>query len=243
MTSSALRLKYLSLTLALLLTGYPFVGALNAQSEEDRLVHTIFNVDSLFWQAYNHCDVDSMRNFFTDDIEFYHDKGGLTVGNKDLTASLSKNLCGNESFRLRRVAVPGTVKVFPLKNADVFYGAIISGEHLFYVIESGKDERLDGQAKFTNVWILNGQWRMSRTLSYDHGPAPYVNQRKPVQVSRHILNQFAGRYLAPHAGLCEVKTDGLLNLFIDNKKYALYPQSNNSFFVKDRDLTLNLARF
>ena len=111
-------------------------------------------------------------NFFTNDVEFYHDKGGITNGLENLAMSMKKNLCSNENFRLRREAVAGTVKVFSLQQSNSIYGAIISGSHVFYINEKGKKERLDGLAKFTHVWLLKDNvWKMSRILSYDHGPA------------------------------------------------------------------------
>lgn len=148
-----------------------FSQLVSAQTEEQKLSSIILKNDSLFWTAYNNCDVQKFKQFFTDDIEFYHDNGGLTNGLEDLAASFKKNLCDSDTFRLRREAVAGTVKVFPLQKSNVTYGAIISGEHLFYIIEKGK-ERLDGHARFTDVWLLkDGVWKMSRILSYDHGPA------------------------------------------------------------------------
>jgi hypothetical protein len=58
------------------------------------------------------------------------------------------------------------------------YGAILTGEHVFYILEKGKSERLDGLAKFTHVWrFKDNEWKMHRVLSYDHGPAPYINKR------------------------------------------------------------------
>ena len=69
----------------------------------------------------------------------------------------------------------GTVNVFPLKNGDKIYGAVISGEHLFYVTELGKAEFLDGRANFTHVWLLkNDGYKMARILSYNHHPATPV---------------------------------------------------------------------
>ena len=142
------------------------------QTEDQKLSSIILARDSLFWITYNNCDTIQNRNFFTDDVEFYHDKGGLTLGLEALATSFKQNLCSNNDFRLRREAVAGTVNVFPLKKSGDIYGAIISGEHLFYVLEKGKPERLNGRARFTHVWMLNkGAWKMSRILSYDHGPA------------------------------------------------------------------------
>jgi len=142
-----------------------------AQTEQQKLSSTILTKDSLFWMSYNNCDTTQFQNFFTEDVEFYHDKGGLTLGLKALATSFKQNLCSNNDFRLRREPVAGTIKVFPLQKSDIIYGAILSGEHLFYIVEKGK-ERLDGHARFTHVWLLkDGIWKMSRVISYDHGPA------------------------------------------------------------------------
>jgi hypothetical protein len=131
-----------------------------------KTMKAIWHHDSLFWQAYNVCDVDKMATFFTDDMEFYHDKGGLTVTKEKFIPSTRSGLCGNPNWRLRREAVAGSVQVFPLKDV----GGLISGEHVFYINEKGKKEFLDGYGKFLQVWRYeNGQWKMSRILSYDHG--------------------------------------------------------------------------
>ena len=221
-----------------------FSQFLLAQPEKQNLLKVISSRDSLFWAAYNNCDVEKMQHFFTDDVEFYHDRGGLTLGLENLITSLRKNLCGNENSKLRREAIEGTVKVFPLQGADVTYGAIISGEHIFYVIETGKAERLDGYGKFADVWILRDNvWKMSRILSYDHGPAPYVNKRKITKLAGNILDRYVGEYKAPQSGVCKVQKDAdLLHLFIGDQKYILYAQSDNTFFVKDRDLTFEFIK-
>lgn len=144
-----------------------------AQSDIQKLNATILEKDSLFWVSYNTCDTVGFQTFFTEDVEFYHDKGGVTLGLKNLAGTMKRNLCGSSNFRLRREAVQGTVKVFPLQSSNVIYGAIISGDHVFYILEQGKEPRLDGLAKFTHLWLLkDNQWKMTRILSYDHGPAP-----------------------------------------------------------------------
>jgi hypothetical protein len=94
------------------------------------------------------------------------------VGIDALTESVKKNLCGTNSSRLRREAVAGTIKVFPLRKGNEIYGAIMSGEHVFYVTENGKPEFLDGRANFTHLWLIrNGDYKMARILSFDHRPA------------------------------------------------------------------------
>ena len=221
-----------------------FSNCIFAQVDNAELSNTILLKDSLFWATFNRCDIENMLKFFSDNTEFYHDKNGLVIGSENLMADLKKNLCGNEKARLRREAVKGTVKVFPLRSSRGIYGAIISGEHVFYVMENGVDERLDGLAKFTHVWILaGGAWKMSRVLSYDHGPAPYVNHRKSIILSDAIMDQFVGKYLAPQAGICNVRREGdQLFLIIGEQEYILYPMSEDAFFVKERDLTFDFVK-
>jgi Domain of unknown function (DUF4440) len=222
----------------------PFFNFIFAQVDRESLANTILLKDSLFWDTFNNCDLENLRLFFSDNMEFYHDRNGLVLGLENLTADLKKNLCGNENLRLRREAVKGSVKVFPLRSSSIIYGAIISGEHVFYVLENGRDERLDGLSKFTHVWILaDGTWKMSRMLSYDHGPAPYVNHRKSIKIIHSVMDQFIGQYLAPQAGICNVRREGdQLCLTVGEEKYLLHPLSEHIFFVKDRDLTFDFVK-
>lgn len=221
-----------------------FFNTLSAQHKAQDLTRIILFNDSIFWAAYNNCDIEMMQKFISDDVEFYHDKGGITAGRESMMTNTRKNLCGNENIRLKRTAVPESVKVFPLENNAVLYGAIISGEHVFYVLEKGKTERLDGLAKFTHVWILqNNDWKMSRILSYDHGPASRANTRKQIKVSADVLNEYSGRYLTKQFGVCDVRIENdALNLLVGDQKFVLYPFSNDHFFVKDRDLTFQFAK-
>src|SRR5687767_13904236 len=124
----------------------------SAQTEHQKLTATILHLDSAFWNTYNHCDRAQFKNFLTDDVEFYHDKGGITMGAKALIESLNRNICGNVNSRLRREAVAGTVLVYPMQNGDEIYGALISGEHLFYITEKGNPEFHSGVANFTQLW-------------------------------------------------------------------------------------------
>jgi hypothetical protein len=56
-----------------------------------------------------------------------------------------------------------TLEVHPIKG----YGAIEIGSHRFSHGENGKD--VSGTFKFMMVWKEeNGNWRISRVVSYDH---------------------------------------------------------------------------
>ena len=126
--------------------------------------------DDAFWKAYNACDTAAFRGFFRADVEFYHDRGGPTIGLDALDAALAKNLCGGGN-RLRREEVAGTVRWSILRSGDSIYGAVVAGEHLFYVRPPDKPEFLDGRARFVSLWLLEGgAWKMARLLSFDHGP-------------------------------------------------------------------------
>lgn len=223
----------------LLVLSVPLFG----QTEKDKLSATILHQDGMFWEAYNRCDVDKMAEFFWPDIEFYHDKGGPTIGAGPLTQTLRTNLCGKPTFRLRREAIPGTVKVFPLGKGGTIYGAVLSGEHYFYINDNGKPEYRDGMAKFFHVWLLkDGAWKMARVVSYDHHDAP-PEEKKEASVAPSVLDQYAGRYDAPKTGKMIVARDGnRLVLTIGEKKYELHPESETLFFTTDRDLTFEFVK-
>jgi hypothetical protein len=213
---------------------------LNAQNKTvDDELKAVLTKDSTFWQHYNSCNIDDMRTFFTDDIEFYHDKGGVINGLDNFLSVSKKNLCGDDNFRLRRDVVAGSVKIFPMKDGEKLYGAVLSGQHVFYVLEKGKEPRPDGLARFTHLWLkAESGWKMSRVLSYDHGPALYVNHRKEIVVSEKVLRHYEGTYKAPQSGRCDVKDiEGVLTLTIGDKIFKLLPESDTMFFSADRDLT------
>jgi hypothetical protein len=208
------------------------------QNNDTQTINKIFERDSLFWLAYNTCDTSNIGDFYTDDVEFYHDKVGLSKGKNNIVSSFKKNLC-SDNFRLRREALDSTIKVFLLKNRDTVYGAIMSGEHFFYVIEKGKNERLDGWAKFTHTWILQSNiWKMTRLLSYDHKPAPYINKRKLAKIPTAILDAYIGKYKSSTVGIMTIKrkNDNLIQM-INNKEFTIYPESSTLFFSRERDLT------
>jgi hypothetical protein len=228
------------LSFVLLLCSHP---AFAQSGKKETVADIIQHDDSLFWQAYNRCDGEGMRQFLAPDVEFYHDKGGITLGADAVISSMKKNLCSNENFHVRREAVPGTVNVYPLQNGTVTYGAVLSGDHYFYVSEKGKSERADGVAKFFHVWLLkDGAWKMARVISYDHKPVPYVNTRKEVTVSPESLQRCEGRYQGPQIGIITVTAgQNSLVLTIGDKKYSVYPESEHVFFGKDRDLTFEFG--
>lgn len=126
----------------------------------------------LFDLAFEGCDAARLRTMVTDDLEFYHDKGGLTYRSGDEMAAEHGKRCEERkkpgAWRSRRELVPATLHVDPVPG----HGAIETGEHLFYERQGDGPEKLVGRAKFAHVWRLEGTtWKIARVLSYAHGPA------------------------------------------------------------------------
>lgn len=220
--------------IALTITGKSLV----AQGET--LEETILKQDALFWKAYNGCQVDEMADFFTDDLEFYHDKGGLTNSKAVLKKTLSNGLCGDPDSRLRREATTETIKVYPLNN----YGAIITGEHIFYRNKAGQNEYPEESAKFTHVWKFeNNSWQMTRVLSYDHKAVPYENDKEEIQLTPEELSQFSGTFQGDQTGTVVISVDAPnLTLKAEQFGFTLYPQTQNAFFIKERPITFSFVK-
>jgi hypothetical protein len=130
------------------------------QAELDK---TVTALDAALFDSYNHCDLQKFSSFFVDDVEFYHDQGGLTLGNAALTASVKKNICGQTTREL----VPGTLQVFYMKG----YGALEVGVHRFH--HPGHEDTIGvGEGKFIHLWqYKDGAWKITRVISYDHHAA------------------------------------------------------------------------
>jgi hypothetical protein len=154
----------------------PAAPAPVAVPEQPALTEAIARADAeLFALLFTgRCDTGRMRAMLADDMEFYHDKDGLVAGNADAFVALFAKNCAERqkpgAWRSRRELVRASLHVDPVPG----HGAIEAGEHLFYE-RKGADgaEQLVGRARFAQVWALgrDGRWRLSRVLSFAHGPA------------------------------------------------------------------------
>jgi Domain of unknown function (DUF4440) len=126
------------------------------------LYATIARLDSAMFVAFNQHDTDKLQTFFAEDLEFYHDKGGLSDYPQTMLA-FRKLFDQNKTTGLNRQLVPGTLEVFPING----YGAVETYLHRFCHVENGKDDC--GTFKNMMVWRLkDGQWKITRVISYDH---------------------------------------------------------------------------
>ncbi len=74
----------------------PSLEDIKSQADLDKAITAL---DAAVFDAYNRCDLEKFSTFFVDDVEFYHDQGGVTLGNKALTESIKKNICGGDVRR------------------------------------------------------------------------------------------------------------------------------------------------
>ncbi|HET6996036.1 MAG TPA: nuclear transport factor 2 family protein [Chitinophagaceae bacterium] len=126
------------------------------------LYDSIAYLDSVFFNAFNTHNLEKLKELLDDDLEFYHDLGGVTNYNQNVDAF--KRTFESER-RVRRELVRGSLEVYPIKD----YGAVETGTHRFYATEKAQEEKLSSEAKFVQVWQKkNGAWKITRIISYGH---------------------------------------------------------------------------
>jgi hypothetical protein len=123
----------------------------------------------LFAAVFDTCDTAALATMVTDDMEFFHDKDGLSSTSGAQFVKSVEDVCARqktgEDYRARRELVAGSMQVYPLNN----YGAIQVGRHRFYQLLPGKPEKLVEDSQFTQVWKKDETgWKLARVLSYDH---------------------------------------------------------------------------
>jgi hypothetical protein len=138
----------------------PPLDSIKSQAELDKAVALL---DAALFDAYNRCDLEKFGSFFVEDVEFYHDQGGVTLGRQNLTDSVKKNICG----KVTRELVPGTLQVYFMKG----YGAVEMGVHRFHH-PGHEDTEAVGEGKFVHLWqYKDAAWKITRVISYDHHAA------------------------------------------------------------------------
>ena len=131
-------------------------AAYTYKPESQELYNAIVHMDSVYFNAYNTCDMEKQAAIYADSIEFYHDKGGLQTSKQALLDALKKNICG----KVTRVLVPGSIEVYPIAG----FGAVEIALHRF--INHQESETPSKPDKFIVVWRLrNGVWQITRVIS------------------------------------------------------------------------------
>lgn len=126
----------------------------------DGLYKTVAGLDKALFDAYNTCNLIKVGSMAADDLEFYHDQTGLSVGRQNLLDALRSNICG----KVHRELVEGSLEVYPLKG----YGAVEICVHRF-THPNEPNSGPGGEAKSIMLWqFKDGAWKLTRVISFDH---------------------------------------------------------------------------
>ena len=129
------------------------------KAEQDALTATITALDTKLFDAYNHCELKTLGEMVSDDLEFYHDQTGLMVGKEAFLTAIKQNICG----KVERTIVPGTLEAEPLKT---FWSGGVRARTGF--THPGGTEG-GGEARSVMLWQnKSGVWKVTRVISYDH---------------------------------------------------------------------------
>ena len=119
--------------------------------------NNIVYLDSLFFDAYNRCNIPVMDSLMSEDLEFYHDQGGFSNSKKQSMDAVQKNICG----KVTRELLKGSIEVYEIKD----YGAVEMGFHGFH----NNQEKEPGKthfSKFVHLWRFhNNRWQITRVIS------------------------------------------------------------------------------
>ena len=127
---------------------------------EMALFDKIAQLDRAMFEAYNSKNLELLKTYFTTDLEWYQDNGGL-MGYEKVFTNFQEIF--NKDYDLKRNLVEGSLEVHPIQD----FGAIEIGKHQFKHMENGQLEV--GTFKFLMIWKNeNGTWKISRVVSYDH---------------------------------------------------------------------------
>jgi len=126
------------------------------KAADTNLHNQIAKMDSIYFNAYNTCDIKTQAGIYHENLEFFHDKGGLSTSKSDILNSLKKNICN----KVTRTLITGSIEVYPIKN----YGAIEIGYHKFYNNQEPNAKSIP--SKFIIIWKQeNKDWKITKVIS------------------------------------------------------------------------------
>lgn len=139
------------------IAGIPNTSTPEKPSASDALYDTVFALDQRFFEAYNTCDMDTQAALLADNIEFYHDQGGLSTSKEAILKGTKENICGKVS----RTLVPGSLEVSPIPG----FGAAVVGLHQFKN-NTEPVGTLSKESRFVAIWKkTDTTWQMTRIIS------------------------------------------------------------------------------
>ena len=124
------------------------------------LYDAIAHMDSVYFTAYNNCDMATQAAIYSDSLEFYHDGSGLSTSKQAILAAIKENICG----KVTRILVKGSLEVYPVPN----FGAVEIGLHRF--VNHQENDHVSPPERFIVVWRnRDGKWQITRVISLHGG--------------------------------------------------------------------------
>jgi ketosteroid isomerase-like protein len=134
---------------------YLILISFSSTAQDKKLQHTIEALDSIFFHAYNTCDLEKQAEMYADTIEFFHDVSGLDTSKQRILKNTEKYICNKVTSEL----VPGSIEVSPIPG----YGAVELGMHRFHQKAIGVTSR---PSRFMIIWRnTGGKWQITKVIS------------------------------------------------------------------------------
>lgn len=140
-------------------------------SEDSELFKALKKRDSVLFEiGFNKCEVQKSAELVSDDLEFYHDKSGVSNSKEEFISIMENGLCHpNRTKQIYRKLVTNSLQIFALYNDGKLYGALQNGKHFFTERKDISYDESDNYALFSHLWIIkNKEWKLKRVISYDH---------------------------------------------------------------------------
>ena len=139
------------------LTSFAQIEKIQKYKPVDINIHNqIVKMDSIYFNAYNTYDMETQTAIYDENLEFFHDKGGLSNSKADVLTAIENNICG----KVTRTLIKGSVEVYPIHD----YGAVQIGYHKFFNNKEPNAKSIP--SKFIIIWKNNeNTWKITKVIS------------------------------------------------------------------------------
>lgn len=136
----------------------------DVDAAQEALEAAVLAADARLSRALNERDLAAMGDVFSQQLEFFHDKGGRS-GHAENLAQFRQNFARTEGRSSRTLMTEG-LKIHPVPGV----GAMQIGRHRFCFHPADGAAAQCQDLGFSHVWAQepDGVWRLLRVLSYGH---------------------------------------------------------------------------
>ncbi len=221
-------------------------GIASAQiDKKSELFNTLKAKDSILFKiGFNKCEVEKSAALMSNDLEFYHDKGGITNSKEEFVKTMRNGICReNNPEKIYRFLVEESLEVFPMYNNGKLYGALQNGKHFFSPDKNMTYDKTNNYALFSHLWIIeNDKWKLKRVISYNHVAKEINNDTVKYSVSEDILETYSGKYMTKTGKATISVKNNTLQLHAGEMVVLLNPISENIFAHPKAPLTFEFAK-